>query len=162
MAGLLILAVFLASSLMSLRTSLFGNLQMSDAAKASSRLLGERIRTVIGVTSTNVDGACGLTIEIENTGATAVHSFPEMDVIFQYPLGINQAAAMVYTSSAPILGQWTAASISGGYEPTTWNPGERLTIQTQVPLLEPGDGVVTIGTPNGVVIEIPFTGLIPC
>ena len=69
---------------------------------------------------------------------------------------------MVYTSSAPILGQWTAASISGGYEPTTWNPGERLTIQTQVPLLEPGDGVVTIGTPNGVVIEIPFTGLIPC
>ena len=162
MAGLLILAVFLTSSLMSHRTSLFGNLQVSDAAKASSRLLGEKARTVIGVTSTAVDGACGLTLEVENTGATAIRHFPGMDVIVQFPTGNNQALEMVYSAAAPNLGEWTVMSISGLFEAGIWNPGEDLTIQAQVPLLEAGNGLVTISTPNGVVTEAQFSGLIPC
>lgn len=162
LAGLLILAVFLASSLMSLRTSLLGHLQVSNAAKVSSKVLGEKARTVIGITSTTVDGACGLTVDLENTGATAIREFPGMDVILQFPTGNNPASAMVYATAAPILGQWTVTSISGSFEPNIWNPGENLTIQAEVPLQEDGDGIVTISTPNGIVSQAPFSGLVSC
>ena len=162
MAGLLILAVFLASSLMSLRTSLFGNLQVSDAAKASSHSLGEQVRTVIGVTSTAVDGTCGLTVDVENTGASSIRYLPGMDVIVQFPTGLNQALGLEYSSSAPNLGEWTVTSITGLFEPGIWNPGEDLTLQAKVPLIEAGDGLVTVGTPNGVIAEAQFSGLIPC
>ena len=120
------------------------------------------MRTVIGVTSTSVDGACGLTVDAENTGATSIRRFPEMDVILQFPTGNNPASAMVYTTEVPNLGQWTVTFISGVFEPGVWNPGENLTIQAQVPLLEDGGGIVTISTPNGVVTEAAFSGLIPC
>lgn len=161
-AGLLILAVFLASTLMSLRTSLFGNLQVSDAAKASTELLGDQVRTVIGVTSTVVDGVCGLAVELENTGATTIRRFSEMDVIVQFPTGINLAVAMVYSAAAPNVGQFTVTTISGLFEPGNWNPGENLTIDAQIPLIEPGNGLVTISAPNGITAEAQFSGLVPC
>ena len=147
---------------MSLRTSLFGSLQVSDAAKASSYALGERARTVIGITSTAVDGACGLTIDLENTGASVIRQLPKMDVIVQFPTGNNQALGMAYSTAAPNLGEWTVVSISGLFEPDDWNPGENLTIQAQVPLLESGGGIVTVGTPNGIVSQATFSGLLPC
>ena len=117
---------------------------------------------MIGVTSTSVDGACGLTVEVENTGATAIRNFAGMDVIVQFPTGNNQALGMVYSAAAVNLGQWTVTSISGLFEPGIWNPGEDLTIQAQVPLLEGGNALVSLSTPNGVVAEAQVSGLIPC
>ena len=147
---------------MSLRTSLFGNLQVSDAAKASSHSLGEQVRTVIGVTSTEVKNLCELTVRLNNTGATAIRLFPKMDVIVQFPGENNPAVALLYATDNPDMGQWSVTSISGLFEPGIWNPGEDLTIDGLVPLTDDGDGIVTISTPNGIVAEATFDEMESC
>ena len=49
-------------------------------------------------------------------------------------------------------------SITGSYEPGRLNPGESMTLDAKISMIEDSDGTLTIGTPNGVVV----TELFPC
>ena len=163
LAGLLILTLFLASSLIMSRSTLHGNTLVGMSTKLAIRLSGERARTAIDITSTSGDGACNLTINVDNTGTVSVKELSLMDVVVQFPGGNNPPERLEYAGSTPPnLGQWSATSVSGPFEPGIFNPGETMTIDAQLLLIEADDGTVTVGTPNGIVDTAVFPVLTPC
>ena len=141
-AGALILAVFFTGTLMMSRSILFGNLVISNSSKESIRLSGERARTEIGITSTTPGSLCELTVDVGNTGATSVVDPSMMDVIVQFASGNNLPQRLTYNpSGVPNIGEWAATSISGQFEPGIFNPGETMTIDAKLSLIEPGNGM---------------------
>lgn len=162
-AGLLILAVFVGGVLVMFRTTLYGNVLVSGATKSSAQLVGERARTVIGITSTTGDGACNLTVVVENTGATTITNFSLVDFILGFSVGINPPRRMIHSSSVPPdFGEWALTSITGPFEPGILNPGESMTLNAKLSMIEASDGVLTIGTPNGIIDTALFPTLTPC
>jgi len=144
-------------------STLSGKVLLSDAASASSRVVGERIRTAIGITSATGDGDCNLTVEVENTGATSITDFAHMDVIAQFPGDNNAPRQMIYTQEVvPGMDEWVVTSITGAYEPGIFNPGESMTLKAKMLLVEASGGTVTVGTPNGIVHTASFSTLSPC
>ena len=108
-AGLLILAVFVAGVLVMFRTALHGNVLISGATKSSGQLVGERARTVIGITSATSDGTCNLTVVVENTGATTISGtdFPLVDFIMEFSVATNPPRRMIHSSPGPPgFGEW--------------------------------------------------------
>jgi len=163
LAGILILAVFVGGVLVMFRTTLYGNLLVSGATKSSAQLVGERARTVIGITSTTGDGACNLTVVVENTGATTITDFSLVDFIVEFSVGINPPRGMIYSSSEPPdFGEWVVSSITGPFEPGSFNPGETMTLNAKISMIEASDGTLTIGTPNGIIDTASFPMLTPC
>ena len=163
-AGLLILGVFFTGQAMMSRSTLYGNLLLASANKEAVRLSGERARTVIAINGTSTDGFCNLTVDVDNTGAVSIRDPSLMDVVVQFAGGSTAAQRLVYVGSSPLaLGEWTANSISGQFEPGIFNPGETMQISGKLSLSAPeSTGIVTVGTPNGVIDVAYFPAVTPC
>ena len=162
-AGLLVIAVFLAGAFMTYRTTLSGKMLVNEAASASSQMVGERTRTAIDITSATGDGACNLTVDVDNTGATSIIEFAQMDLIAQFPSANNAPQSMIFTEAVlPGLDEWAVTSITGAYEPGIFNPGETMTLEAKISLVEASGGTLTVGTPNGIVHTASFPALSPC
>jgi len=162
-AGLLILAVFVAGVLVMFRTALHSNVLVSDATKSSGQLVGERARTVIGITSVTGDGTCNLTVVVENTGATTITDFSLVDFILEFSVGTNPPRRMIHSSSEPLgFGEWALTSITGPFEPGILNPGENMTMSAKISMIDASDGVLTIGAPNGIIDTALFPSLTSC
>ena len=163
LAGLLILAMLLTTSMTTFRSTLFGELAVSAASREASRALGDFARTGILIDSAVGDTFCSLALVVINTGATRVLDIGKMDVIVQFGSGANAAQRLTYTPSGPpAVGQWTETGLSGSFEPGIFNPGESLTIDGKALLVETGTGVITMGTPNGVTSSIELEAMAPC
>lgn len=163
LAGILILALFITTSLISFRSTIFGNVAVSGATRAASKAMGELLRTEISIDSVAGDTFCSLTLDLTNTGATRVVEIDQMDVIVQFASGNNKPQRLTYVSSGPVsVGEWTDTSITGSFEPGILNPAESLTIDAKVPLVELGTAVITVGTPNGVTDSIELAAMNPC
>lgn len=163
LAGLLILAMFLTTSMITFRSTLFGDVAVSSASREASKVMGDNARTEITIDSVLGDTFCSLTLVVVNTGATRVLDIEKMDVIVQFGSGANVAQRLTYTPSGPpSVGQWTDTDLSGSFEPGIFNPGEALTMDGKVLLLETGTGVITVGTPNGVTGSIELAAMAPC
>ena len=159
---MLISAMFFTGALMMFRTTLQANVVIGDTTRESIRIAGERARTEISITSV-VGSGCGLTITVDNTGAISIADASRMDVIVQYPAGNNPAQRLTYVLTGPPgIGEWTADSISGQFQPSIFDPGEMMTIEAQLSLVEAGAGMVTVGSHNGVIDTGDFPSLTPC
>ena len=157
------MAVFVAGVLVMFRTNLQGNALVSGATKSSGQLVGDRARTVIGIVSVIGDGTCNLTVEVENTGATTVTDFSLMDFIVEFTAGIDPPRRLIHSSTLPpAFDEWAVASITGSFEPGSFNPGESITLNAKLLLIEADDGTLTIGTPNGIIDTALFPTLNPC
>ena len=111
LAGLLIFALFITTSVISFRATLFGNVEVSGATRESSRVMGEISRTEIAIDSAVGDTFCSFTLVVTNPGATRVSNIDQMDVIVQFGAGNNIAQRLVYVPSGPpSIGQWTDTS----------------------------------------------------
>ncbi len=122
LAGLLILAVFITGTLTMSRTNLFGNVLVTETTKEAIRLSGERARTVIDVTSTAVTGPCTVTLTVDNAGSTSISDLSQMDVIAQFPAGNNVPQRLTHALSGAVVGEWSAISISGLFQPGIVDP----------------------------------------
>ena len=163
LAGLLILALFITTSLVSLRSTLFSNVAVSGATRDASRVMGENSRTEIAIDSVAGDTFCSFTLVLTNPGATRVLDIGGMDVILQFGTGNNLAQRLTYVPSGPLsVGQWTDTSLTGSFEPGILNPEESLTIDGKVLLIEPGTAVITVGTPHGSTDSFELAGMAPC
>ena len=163
LAGLLILAMFLTTSLITFRSTLFGEVAVSSASREASKAMGQNARTEITIDSAVGDTFCSLTLVITNTGAIRVLDVAKMDVVVQFGVGNNAAQQLAYTASGPpSVGQWTHSALSGSFEPGILNPGESLTIDGKALLVELGTGAITVGTPNGVTDSIELAAMAPC
>ena len=163
LTGLLILAVFFMGTPMMSRASLVGNVIIGSSTKEAIWVSGQRARTEIGIASTTGGSFCELTVDVDNSGATSIAGPSLMDVIVQFPSGNNQAQRLVHNpSGVPGVGEWAVTSISGNFEPGIFNPGEIMTIDAKLALVEAGDGTVTIGTEYGITDSAAFPTLSPC
>ena len=153
----------MAGAFMTYRTTLSGKVLVSNSASVSSEMVGERTRTAIDITSATGDGACNLTVEVDNTGATSIIEFAQIDLIAQFPSANNAPQSMIFTEAVlPGLDEWAVTSITGAYEPGIFNPGETMTLEAKISLVEASGGTVTVGTPNGIVHTASFPALSPC
>ena len=172
-AGLLILAVFLAGVLMMFRSTLFGNVSTGSALREAAQIEGERSRTEIDLTDGSVStagGVCILIVTGDNDGVTAISDFDEMDVIVQMVEGNNPPQRLTYNSgdSPTSAGDWaknlTPFATSDAFQPGIFNPGETFEIKVKLSLTVGGDSnaTVTVGAPNGVTTTrtVPLTT--PC
>jgi len=163
LAGLLILAMFLTTSLITFRSTLFGDVAVSSASREAGKVIGDKARTEISIDSAAGDTFCSLTLVVLNTGATRVLDIEKMDVIVQFGAGNNAAQQLTYTPSVPpSVGQWTDTALSGSFEPGIFNPGESLTIDAKALLIETGTGTITVGAPSGVTDSIELGAMAPC
>ncbi len=163
LAGLLIFALFITTSVISFRATLFGEVEVSGATRESIRVMGENSRTEIAIDSAVGDTFCSFTLVVTNPGATSVSNIDQMDVIVQFGAGNNIAQRLVYVpSGSPSVGQWTDTSLTGSFEPGILNPEESLTIDGKALLIESGIATITVGTPNGVTDSFELAGMAPC
>ena len=163
LAGLLIFALFRTTSVISLRATLFGDVEISGATRESITVMGEKSRTEIAIDSAVGDTFCSFTLVVTNPGATRVSNIDQMDVIVQFGAGNNIAQRLVYVpSGSPSVGQWTDTSLTGSFEPEILNPEESLTIDGKALLIESGIATITVGTPNGVTDSFELAGMAPC
>jgi len=147
LAGILILAMFITTSLITFRSTIFGDMAVSGATRAASKAMGENLRTEISIDSVVGDTFCSLTLDLTNIGATRVVEIDKMDVIVQFASGNNTPQRLAYVPSGPVaVGEWTNSSITGTFEPGILNPAESLTIDAKVLLIELGTAVITVGT----------------
>lgn len=158
LAGLLIITVLFTAALIIFRTNLFTNAQIGDAIKEISNVTGERARTAIKLTTTTGDqsGGCDTTrFKVENTGATSISNFSDMDVIVQFTTGNNQVQKLNYvTGDTPsTTGDWARILSPQDFEAGIFNPGEIMVITAILSITQAvstGEGAVTVGTPNGI------------
>lgn len=163
LAGLLILALFITTSMVSFRSNLFGDLAVSGAARDASRVMGENLRAEIAIDSVVGDTFCSFTLVVTNPGATRVLDIGGMDLIVQFGTGNNVAQKLTYVSPGPIsVGEWTDTDLTGAFEPGIFNPEESLTIDAKALLVESGTANITVGTPNGVTDTVELPAMAPC
>lgn len=163
LAGVLILSLFLSTSLITFRSTVFGDVAVSSATRYASKVMGENSRTEITIDSITGDTFCSFTIDLTDTGATRVLEIGMMDVIVQFATGNNVAQRLTYVSSGPLsVGEWTDTDLTGIFEPGIWNPGESLTLDAKALLVEPGTAAITVSTPNGVITSIELAAMDAC
>ena len=155
------MVVFFTGTLIMFRMNLIGDVLINTAMKESIDVSGDRARTAIEISSSSSDdGLCDLTINIANTGTTAITDFSQMDIVVQFIIGNNTSANLTFAEDDALnLGEWKVSSISGQMEPGILNPGETLTVEAKLNLAEEGSGVLTVGTPNGITDTRPFPSL---
>ena len=143
------------------RMNLFGDVLINAAMKESIDVLGDRARTAIEIpSSSSDDGLCDLTINIANTGTTAITDFSQMDFVVLFTTGNNTPDKLTFAEGSELNpGEWEVSSISGQMEPGILNPGETLIAEAKLDLAEEGSGVLTVGTPNGITDTRPFPSL---
>ncbi len=117
-------------------------------------------------TSTNID------LSIRNSGQIPLRDYGDWDVMIRYYAtssnqGLNVAWVPRATTTPPYSGQWEVSGIyldastldSEVYDPNVFNPGEEMIVRVKISPAIPTstDNVITIGTPNGVTLEAPFS-----
>lgn len=163
LAGLLILALFITTSLVSFRSTLFGDVAVSGATREATRVMGENSRTEIAIDSVLGDTFCSFTLEVLNPGAIRILDIGAMELIVQFGAGNNAAQRLAYVSSGPpAVGEWTDTDLTGSFEPGIFNPEESLTIDGKALLIEPGAANITVSTPNGITDSTELEGMNPC
>ena len=163
LAGLLILALFLSTSLITFRSTVFGGVAVSGATRYASKVMGENARTEITIDSVSGDTFCSFTVDLTDSGSTRILEIGMMDVIVQFATGNNVAQRLTYVASGPLsVGEWTDTTLNGTFEPGIWNPGEVLTLDAKALLIEPGTAAITVSTPNGVIDSIELEAMAPC
>ena len=167
LAALLIMAVFFTGVILLYRTTLSGNVNVSNAIRESANQAAERARTDLRITGLNTD-ECNVLVSIENRGAVPVSDYDNMDVIVTIDTlqGTLTARKFPLTQQTqPVSGALTQDTWSLNidpnvypYEPLTFNPGESGTLRVnwpvnaQIPPPAQGYGEVrsvTVGAPNG-------------
>ena len=131
LAGLLILAVLIGSSLMIWRVTLDSNTQIGTAIKQSTDREGARARTDIDVTAAGGATATGLlTLSLQNDGSTsfAKSDFSKIDIIVTYDSFSRPPEKFTYAVTGPAAGEWTSSSLTGLFQLDVLNPGETLTL----------------------------------
>ena len=86
LAALLVMSVFFTGVLMMYRTTLFGNLVVSEAIDRSNEMWLERSETLITVEGAvaNPPGRCTININLKNSGIRPVHNYQNMDLIVHF------------------------------------------------------------------------------
>ena len=155
------MVVFFTGALIMFRMNLIGNVLINTAMKESIDVSGDRARTAIEIpSSSSDDGLCDLTINIANTGTTAITDFSQMDFVVLFTTGNNTPDKLTFAEGSELNpGEWEVSSISGQMEPGILNPGETLIAEAKLDLAEEGSGVLTVGTPNGITDTRPFPSL---
>ena len=155
------MVVFFTGTLIMFRMNLIGNVLINTAMKESIDVSGDRARTAIEISSSSSDdGLCDLTINIANTGTTAITDFSQMDFVVLFTTGNNTPDKLTFAEGSELNpGEWEVSSISGQMEPGILNPGETLIAEAKLDLAEEGSGVLTVGTPNGITDTRPFPSL---
>ncbi len=165
-------------SLICIALIIFGGMTMSqgfltsvDATTAGleevSSISGEIMRTELSAQDAHWrDREHMLEVTLRNTGQTKVAEFSKWDVIVQYydDGGGYHVVWLPYTASNPPgVHEWTVKGIyldgePEAFEPNIVNPGEDVTIQTQLLSLHRNyTNLIVISTPNGVPAETTFT-----
>lgn len=164
-SGLLIMAVFFSSALMMFRTTLFGEVLISNAMKEITRLSGEQARTNITILSASVEGGCTLKVAVKNLGSTSVEEFRQMDVIVQFQGTENTPQGLGYVAAGPVApGKWAKSldPVQDGFQPGVLDPQETMIIEAKLSVAATDTGTVLVGTPNGVTTTAPFPQVVPC
>ena len=151
LAALLVMSVFFTGVLMMYRTTLFGNVVVSNAVDAS------------------VEQACVILVTVGNRGASARHDFDSMDVIVHYQ-GATAPVRLEYmpgNQNALTGDDWTM-TIDGTkfpFEPSIFNPGEDAMIHGRLTLASPDSiSAIALGTASGYVLRYSTgpVGVAPC
>ena len=173
LAALLVMSVFFTGVLMMYRTTLFGNVVISNAVDASAELAMEKSKTYIGINDVGASPteACKIQVAVENRGTISIHDFNSMDVIIHYQ-GPTAPVRLQYVSGNEnsLTGDdWTMSIDATDYpfEPSIFNPGEDAMIHGRLNLNPGGaDNVsgIALGTASGYVLRYSTgpVGVAPC
>ena len=129
LAALLIMAVFFTGVILMYRTTLAGNVGVSNSIREASNDALERTRTNLKLCDLNTD-ECELSVKIENIGSVAIDNYADMDTIVTVDTftGSLEARKFQYTYqvSGAATNSWSLAIDADKYpfEPITLNPGE--------------------------------------
>tara|TARA_B100000749_G_C18423839_1_gene464693 strand:- start:1219 stop:1746 length:528 start_codon:yes stop_codon:yes gene_type:complete len=171
LAALLVMSVFFTGVLMMYRTTLFGNVVVSNAVDASVEQALEKSKTYIGIddVSASPSDACVIQVTVGNRGAIAIHDFDSMDVIVHYQ-GATAPVRLEYmpgNQNALTGDDWTM-TIDGTkfpFEPSIFNPGEDAMIHGRLTLASPDSiSAIALGTASGYVLRYSTgpVGVAPC
>ena len=171
LAALLVMSVFFTGVLMMYRTTLFGNVVVSNAVDTSIELTSKKGKTYIGISDVSASSteACKIQVGVGNWGAIAIHDFNSMDVIIHYQ-GSTSPVRLEYMSgnqNALTGDDWTITidATKFPFEPSIFNPGEDAMIHGRLNLFLP-DNVsgIALGTASGYVLRYSTgsVGVGPC
>jgi len=171
LAALLVMSVFFTGVLMMYRTTLFGNVVVSNAVDASVEQALEKSKTYIGIddVTASPSDACVIQVTVGNRGAIAIHDFDSMDVIVHYQ-GATAPVRLEYmpgNQNALTGDDWTM-TIDGTkfpFEPSIFNPGEDAMIHGRLTLASPDSiSAIALGTASGYVLRYSSgpVGVAPC
>ena len=158
LAALLVMSVFFTGVLMMYRTTLFGNLVVSEAIDRSNEMWLERSETLITVEGAVADppGGCTINVDLKNSGIRPVHNYQNMDLIVHFqsnppePIRLDYSAIQDPGALAP--DNWTLVidRTLFPFQPGIFDPGEDAVIHGRLGL--PGAAIVdavVVGTSNG-------------
>ena len=160
LAALLVMSVFFTGVLMMYRTTLFGNVVVSNAVDASVEQALKKSKTyiVIDDVAANSIEVCKIQVGVQNRGAIATHDFDSMDVIVHYQ-GATAPVRLQYSSGNQnsLTGDdWTMTidATKFPFEPSIFNPGEDATIHGRLNLASPDNiSAIALGTASGYVLR---------
>ena len=159
LSGFFVLSILFTATMVFFRINLLGSELVRDSIQEATQLEEERAGARISVASTTgVIGTNTLRATVDNEGDTSVADFAKMDVVVQFTGALQAPQSYAYTTANPPgVGQWTDTSITGLFEADVWNPGETLSIEVTLSGTPCDTGLVTIGTPKGVVASSIFS-----
>jgi archaellum component FlaF (FlaF/FlaG flagellin family) len=160
LAALLVMSVFFTGVLMMYRTTLFGNVIVSNAMDTSVELATKKGRTYIGISdvAASPTEACKIQVSVGNRGAIAIHDFNSMDVIIHYQ-GATPPVRLEYVAGNQNVltgDDWTMTIDASNFpfEPSIFNPGEDATIHGRLTLASPDNiSAIVLGTASGYVLK---------
>jgi len=171
LAALLVMSVFFTGVLMMYRTTLFGNVVVSNAVDASVEQALKKSKTyiVIDDVAANSIEVCKIQVGVQNRGAIATHDFDSMDVIVHYQ-GATAPVRLQYSSGNQnsLTGDdWTMTidATKFPFEPSIFNPGEDAMIDGRLTLASPDNiSAIALGTASGYVLRYSTgpVGVAPC
>lgn len=158
--GLLVIASFLAASVIMFGTFLSVSTNQSDALKDLGTVERERAGSLISIASASITGSVSgtstdMTLAVDNAGSRSVAEFNEMDVIVEYTDSSDGLVRRYLDYNATGIGdnQWTVP-VTGvtpdTFNPGMWDPDETLTIDLRVaPDVKTGtSAVIGVATPR--------------
>ena len=161
-SGILVIAVFLVSSVLLFGTFLTISATQSQSLKEISKFNKERISSGISITSAIVTSsvtASGteLTLVVDNTGSQTGVSFDQMDVIIEYTDSSDNPVLTYLSYNAAGAGdnQWTSSvtgSTPDSFNPNLWDPDETFALDLRVvpEVKAASTALIVVGTPQGV------------
>lgn len=158
LASLLVLTVLFTGVLMTLKSSLLGDIRINSAVAEAVKNSSDRYKTALAVTSSvglsvfRCD--TGVEVTVDNIGEAPISNFAQMDVLTWYTLGSGDTVTKAFAYSEGNLekGEWSLAGISPDNNSPGLDPGETATLvwRFDQPQQPDTSGYLTIVAPNGV------------